>query len=482
VLAGGLLLWLLMGVGFVNYDTLYGLVWGQQLAHGEVPQYGIGFAPTPHPLVELLGVSLAPFGAGVTAQLTVALAFIALSACGWVLYRLGREWFGGAAGALGAAVLLTRVPILSYGVRAYADIPYMLLVLLALLVETRRPRAGGPVLALLALAGLLRPEAWAFSGAYWLYLAIGSRAPVSPAAVPPAGERGKQGVRDGRRTWEELAGLGVLAAAAPALWVLSDLLATGNPLWSLANTKSMAHELNRTSGVANVPEYIPRRIGEILRPAALGGAALGGVLSLLWLGPRARLGATAGMLAVGAFALTSAFGLPIDTRYAFLAATILSIFCGAGSFGWMALPKGDPRRGAWMVLGGVVLVALLASLPAQLRSADRELSKLTQQQQIQDDLLAFSSDGAISMRCGPVGVPNHALIPLLALYLEAPPSRIVNAQVRQVRKGSYLDPATPQVEDEYVLNERDRNPPVSIPPGFTETATNRSWILFKRCA
>ena len=165
VLGGALALWLATGGGFVNYDTLYGLVWGQQLAHGEVPQYGIAFAPTPHPLVELLGLALSQLGAKATAALTVALAFTALSSLGWVLYRLGSEWFGRAAGVLAAAVLLTRVPILSYGMRAYVDVPYTLLVLSALLVETRHRRAGARVLVLLALAGLLRPEAWAFSGA-----------------------------------------------------------------------------------------------------------------------------------------------------------------------------------------------------------------------------------------------------------------------------------------------------------------------------
>ena len=70
--------------------------------------------------------------------MTVALGFLALSACGWVLYRLGSLWFGRAAGALAALILLTRVPVLSYGVRAYVDIPYLLLVLCAVLVEARR--------------------------------------------------------------------------------------------------------------------------------------------------------------------------------------------------------------------------------------------------------------------------------------------------------------------------------------------------------
>ena len=69
-------------------------------------------------------------------------------------------------------IVLTRAPFLSNGLRAYVDIPYIALCLGALVIETRRPRAGWPVLALLALAGLLRPEAWLFSIAYLAYLAI----------------------------------------------------------------------------------------------------------------------------------------------------------------------------------------------------------------------------------------------------------------------------------------------------------------------
>lgn len=461
IVGGALGLWLLAGVGFVNYDTLYGLVWGQQLARGETPQYAAQLAPTPHPLVEALGTLLAPLGATLTTALVVGLAFLALSACGWALYRLAQEWFGPAAGAVAAGVVLTRTPILSYGVRAYVDVPYMLLVLLALLVETRRRRAGAPVLWLLALAGLLRPEAWAFSAAYWLYLAIASRKP------------------------RQLAGLALLALAAPLLWLLSDLLVTGDALWSLSNTKHMAHELGRVTGIASVPEYIPRRIGEIMRPAGLAGAAVGGILSLLWLPARARIGAVAGIVAVIAFACTAAFGLPIDTRYAFLAAAILSVFCGAGAFGWMALPRGDTRRRIWITLGTLVTIALLATLPLQLRSASRELSKLARQQRIQNDLVALAGHQALSLRCGPVGVPNHAPIPLLALYLKAAPSRITDAQTATTRpseRGMFVDPASVHVEREYVLNADSRPPPVPIPPGFTEAAANSSWLLFQRCA
>jgi hypothetical protein len=469
---GAFLLWLIAGVGFVNYDTLYGLVWGAQIARGETPQYGLPIAPTPHPLVEALGVPLAPLGARADTAIIVALAFLALAASAWLVYRLGSEWFGRAAGAVAALVLLTRVPVLSYGVRAYVDVPYMLLVLAALLVETRRRRAGAPVLGLLALAGLLRPEAWAFSALYWLYLAVASaRAHPAPSSHSSSVSRSRA----------QLAWLALLAASAPLVWIVSDLLITGDAMWSLTNTKHTAATLGRAGGIGDVPEYIPRRIGEVLRPAVLAGAALGGVLSLLWLRARATLGALAGVVAVLVFAALASAGLPIDTRYTFLTGAILCLFCGAGAFGWTALPRGDRRRTAWTIAGAVVMVALLATMPGQIRSAHRELAKLARQQTIQSDLTALVHSRVIALRCGPVGVPNHAPIPLLALYLKTRPSRVVSAEAQPIQRGSYVDPASLEVQREYVLDPRDPHRPVSIPPGFTEAGTNRSWLIFRRC-
>jgi hypothetical protein len=146
VVAGAVLLRLIAGVGFANYDTLYALSWGGQLARGETPAYDLPIAPTPHPLIEALGVILHPLAPRAVEQVTVWLGFLALAACGWAVYRLASLWFGWAAGALAALVLVTRVPIISYGVRAYVDVPYLLFVLCAMLVEARR-RVLGPVLA-----------------------------------------------------------------------------------------------------------------------------------------------------------------------------------------------------------------------------------------------------------------------------------------------------------------------------------------------
>ena len=266
------------------------------------------------------------------------------------------------------------------------------------------------------------------------------------------------------------------------MWVASDLLITGHPLWSLTNTRHTAAMLGRAKGIGDVPEYIPRRIGEILRPPVLFAAALGGVLALAWLRSRALLGALAGVLAVAVFALFATFGLPINSRYAFLAAAILCVFAGAGVFGWLNLTRADPRRRRWLAAGALLLLALLAYAPSQYHSAHRELDNLARQQHIEADLLALVDNHAINLTCGPVGVPNHAPIPLLALYLETSPRNIVSAQLGQISSGVYVDPASKEVEEGYVLDKRDPVKTVSVPPGFTETRANRSWLIFHKCS
>ncbi len=179
------LLLLLFPVGFPNYDTIYALVWGRELAHGVGPDYGAALPPTPHPLADLLGLVTTPIGDGAI-TVTMIVAYASLGLVGYLVYRLGSLWFDRWIGAIAAAIVLTRAPFLSNGLRAYVDLPYIALCLGALAIEARRPRAGWPVLALLLPAGLLRPEAWLFAGAYWLYLALDLRPPqLDGPETPP---------------------------------------------------------------------------------------------------------------------------------------------------------------------------------------------------------------------------------------------------------------------------------------------------------
>jgi hypothetical protein len=93
---------------FVNYDTEYALLWGNDLVHGRAPDYDVPFAPTPHPLATAVGAVASVFGTGFGEGVFEVLAFVALGVLGWLVFALGRAWFGAAAGVVAALVVLTR--------------------------------------------------------------------------------------------------------------------------------------------------------------------------------------------------------------------------------------------------------------------------------------------------------------------------------------------------------------------------------------
>jgi hypothetical protein len=342
------------------------------------------------------------------------------------------------------------------------------LVLGALLVETRRPRAGPPVLALLALAGLLRPEAWLFSFAYLAWL-------LTPGVRAAGGERGPQRAS----AWRDALPLLGLALGAPLLWCLHDLLLTGNPLHSLTGTRDNAALLGRVTGLDEVPLTLPRRVGEILREPVLLAAAGGGALAILWhRDRRTRLAIASGALAVLAFCVLAAAGLPIITRYLLLTGTLLAIFAGAGVFGWRDLPDGTQRTW-WARFGALALVVLLLYVPSQASRIDRLGAALQRQESIQADLGDLVRDG---VPCQPVAVPNRRPIPLLALWLQLDPADIVDAQETLPERGTYLVPRTPKVASDYILDKRDRDREVAPPPpGFRTVGSNASWLSAAAC-
>ncbi len=167
-----------------TYDSLYSLVWGREILGGAAPGFEDFGAPTQHPLWVAVGTLLAPLGdTGARAMTLLAvLSFVVLLAA---TYHLGRTVFGPLAGALAAALLLTRLNFGFYAAFAFVDMPFAALVMAAAALEAVRPRRGGVVWVLLIAAGLLRPEGWVFAAAYgaWLW----SGADLAPAADPRAG-------------------------------------------------------------------------------------------------------------------------------------------------------------------------------------------------------------------------------------------------------------------------------------------------------
>jgi pentose-5-phosphate-3-epimerase len=72
-------------------------------------------------------------------------------------------------------------------------------------------------------------------------------------------------------------------------------------------------------------------------------------------------------------------------------------------------------------------------------------------------------------------------VPLLSLYLKTSPRNIVSPEAGHIASGIYVDPATREVEQHYVLDLHDPVERVSVPPGFSASAANRSWLIFQRC-
>jgi hypothetical protein len=464
-----LALWLAFRHGFANYDTFYALVWGDEIAGGESPDLDVLLPPTPHPLATLAGIVLSPLGDGAE-EAVVAIGFLALGAVGYLAYRLGSEWFNRAVGLLAAAIVLTRVPMLDFGVRAYVDIPYIALVLAALLIETTRPRAGWPVLAILALAGLLRPEAWLFSGAYLLYLAYTAPDRPSGPAAPLTAL-----IRPGA-----MLGLTALAASAPVLWALSDLAFAGDALYSLTGTQDTVDTLERETGIGGLVGEAPQRLGEVVREPVLLGGAVGVVLALARVRRRAELPLAAGAVALGAFALLALGGLAVITRYLLLTGTILSVFCAAAVFGWMLLDRGDPWRARWLAAGAVVALVLVAFAPSQANRLVDLQAKIADQDRIQAELLDLADSGAFEPGCAPVSVPNTRPVPMLALWLDRRPSEIDSTA--EPSTGYFVEPASTEVDEEFRLDPNDPGlREGSVPRGFDEIERNRSWELYTGC-
>ncbi len=468
---------LLFPVGFPNYDTIYALLWGREMAHGFSPDMSAPLAPTPHPLYELLGILTSPLGDSAI-TVSVALAYVSLGLVAYLVYRLGTLWFERSIGIVAAVIVLTRAPFLSNGLRAYVDLPYIAICLAALLAETRKPRAGWPVLALLIPAGLLRPEAWLFAFAYLGYLAIETRRDGpwrSPRSYSLRWRR--------ERSNRELLGLAALAVAGPALWVIFDLITTGDPAYSFTGTRQTVETLDRQTGPVDLVLYGPRRLGEVLQwPGMI--AAAGGIvfcIGLLW--KRSRTGLAAALLALIGFAILAISGLAIIPRYTMLAGAVLSIFVGAGLLGWRLLETNNRWRSRWQWFAALGALLFILWIPQQVDLLDQVNTDLTNQSQVEGDLSALVDDGGFEPSCPPISVPNHRAVPRLAFWLDIRPSEIISStEQSQSGRGYFLNPASDFVVHNFVLDPNDPSRlDTTVPPGFRLAARNRSWKLYRRC-
>jgi hypothetical protein len=445
------LLQLVYGPWYLNYDARYALLWAQDLANGFSPEYKADFAPTPHPLQTAFGLLVVPFGDAADDVLAFA-TLLAFGALVYIVYRLGTELFGSRwVGLIAAAVVLSRPAMDRDAVLAYQDIPFAALVAGAVLLEARKPRRGTAVLVLLAIAGLLRPEAWVLSGLYVLWL-----------------------WRD--RSTAERARFVALAAAAPVIWALSDWLVTGDPLHSLHGTADLAIANDRRRSITDVPYWTAQYFGYALREPLVIGVPIGLVFAYFYARRRAVLPLAVVVAMVAVFAIGPLFGLPLIRRYIGTPSVLLTLFYGLAVAGWTLLPRGKART-RWMVAGIVAALLSVAYLPWHADMLSDLERRVDRDSVFYGDLREAAHDPAVQAafaKCPDLTAGDHRPMPYMRYWLDGDPGSVSTVERGASPMGDMLlmpvkGPTTRRIYPPKIY------PKVATPQGWTTIYENRSW-------
>jgi hypothetical protein len=447
-------MFVIYGPSFVNYDAQWALVWARDLWHGVTPEYTADFAPTPHPLATAVGSLALPFGHSAPLVM-LALTLLAFGALTYLTYALGAQLFSPWVGLVAALVVVTRPAMQRDALIGYQDLPFATIVIGAVLLEARRPRRGIAVLALLAVAGLLRPEAWVLAGLYWLYL--------WPSATPAM--RAKT-----------LA----LVLAAPLIWAVSDWIIAGDPLHSLHGTAALAEEADRRRSPEDVPYWTAQYFGYALREPMVVGVPMGLVFAWMYTRRRSTLPVAVGVAMIAVFAIGPLFGLPLIRRYVETPATLLTLFYGLAVAGWTLLPRGTRARRNWMVAGAFAVLLSIVYLPWHVGKFESVQRRVDVDGALYSDLQHVGESSVVRAafaRCAPLTASDHRAIPFARFWLDGDPGSVGTVESGASPMGRIL-----------LLPRRNRStsrlyrnntfPKVQPPDGYTQIYRNPSWRVF----
>jgi hypothetical protein len=385
---------------YPNYDSIYSLIWGRELLHLEPLTFEAYRAPTEHPLAIAFGALMSLLGRGGD-RVMLAFTIVSFLVLVWGVYRLGRVAFTPLVGGIAALLLLTRLDFAFLAVRGYIDIPFLALIFWAAALEAERPRRGLPVMLLLAGAGLLRPEAWLFAGLYFLWIAW-------PAS------------------WPRRAAYAALTAAAPVAWAVVDWAVTRDPLFSLHSTSELAGSLGRQMSITAVPRAAYSYLMALDKAPVLALGVLGFAL-VLWLAPR-RLGMPAALLfaGLGTFLALGVAGMSVIQRYMLVPSLAVMVFAAVALGGWTMLREGHILRRAWALVAAAGMLAGVYYTASHANPGGFEY-QLRFRGQSRAALLKLVDDPAVrqGMKCGPISLPNHKLVPDVRWLLDLPADRVI---------------------------------------------------------
>jgi hypothetical protein len=387
------------------------------------------------------------------------------------VYRLARQAFTPLVGLAAAGILCTRFDFPFLAARAYIDIPYLAFVVWAAALELARPRRGGVVWVLLACAGLLRPEAWILIGLYFLWMCSGELGPEHPM-----GER--------LRRWARYA---AWAAVGPVVWVVTDFVVTGHPLFSLQHTSGLAEELGRTQGLSEVPASMKRFFFNLAKAPVLY-AAIAGFVAAVWLAPRRVLmPAALWLIGTGTFVLVGIAGLSVIDRYLLVPTLMVMVFAAVALAGWTMLRRDLWIRKVWAVAAGLIVIYGVAFTTTRVNFHvfDAELQLRGTSHRSLIDLLDQPAVQA-ARRCGPVTTPNHKLVPdtrwILGANAEQVLARADPAAKARARKGVSIFVVDRGALLRQALVAETDDPFDNVPlPGFRRIAFTPYYAAYVRC-
>jgi hypothetical protein len=446
------------------YDSYYSLLWGRDLLHGD-PLVFDGFRyPTEHPLAIAAGAILQLFG-GVGDRLWVAMILASFLVLVAGIYRLGRIAATPLVGAVAALLLLTRFDYPFLAARGYVDIPYMALVVWAGTLEATRPRRGVSVLVLLALAGMLRPEAWLLAAMYWLWVAW-------------------------KASWRQRFLFAVIAASGPVVWATTDYLVTGDPLFSLHYTGGLAEDLGRQRPLSELPSAVPGFFENLVKLPVFVAAGVGAVVGIV-LSPRRML---MPLVLLGAglvtFIAIGIAGASVIERYLAVPALALMVLAAVAIAGWTMLLPGWIRN-VWMV-GAIAIVLLGGAYTATHLNLSRFDNELRFRGQAHNDLSEVLSDPKVKagLRCGPLTGPNHKIVPDARwianlgdgdVWARAESFRD-DREVPQQTKGVAIVVTSRFAIFKHAWTDPADDARIQVPPvGFQRVKTTRFYAAYVRC-
>ena len=445
---------------YPNYDSYYSLLWGREVLDLQAPTFEGFRVPTEHPLAIVAGAALSLLG-DIGDRVWIALIIASYLWLIAAVYRLGKLAFTPLIGMIAAALLLTRFDYAFLTARGYIDIPYMAMVVWAAALEAERPRRGVPVLVLLALAGLLRPEAWVLAAFYWCWVAWSA-------------------------SWRDRFLYAVLAAVGPVLWAATDFAVTGDPLFSVHYTSSSAEELGRSLPLSELPSAMPEFFANLVKLPVLVAAALGLVIAVVAVPRRAAAPLALLTAGIATFVLIGIAGASAIERYLAIAAVALLVFAAVTFGGFTLLREGTLRKG-WTIASLLVVAfgVVWTAFHIDLKRFDAELSF---RGAAHDSLVEVLRDPEVraGLRCGPLTLPNHKLVPDSRWIADLPYEKVrarADPKLRpQPRKGVGI-----YVTSRFALFKHSLTSPSdsvliqSPPPGFERVKVTRYYSAYVSC-